>query len=350
MRTVQTHLVPVVAVWTTPALYFFGKSGENLRRKMSGFMTPGNFRLMASFISSFMRPRRIKTDGVSGPLRNAVVPNMSAISATDYEFIRQLVYDHSRINLGHDKVELVSSRLRKRLRTLNFNDFPPYLDFLRSSAGEEEVTDLLDVISTNVTDFFREPAHFQFMETIAMPEWLRAKGRKPGDRFRVWSAACSSGEEPYTLAITLAEYARENPGFDWEITASDLSTRMLDRAAEAVYRLERVQLPKPEWLRRYFQRGTGKFDGQARVKSELRQKITFAHQNLMEPYPFSQKFDLTFCRNVMIYFDRPTQESLVPRLRAQLDANGYLFVGHSESLIGIDKALKIVRPSIYRHV
>jgi chemotaxis protein methyltransferase CheR len=274
---------------------------------------------------------------------------MSAISATDYEFIRQLVYDRSRINLGHDKVELVSSRLRKRLRTLNFKDFSPYLDLLRSRAGEEELTDLLDVISTNVTDFFREPAHFQFLETIALPEWQRAKDRKPGDRFRVWSAACSSGEEPYTLAITLAEYASANPGFDWEITASDLSTRMLDRASEAVYRLERIQLPRPEWLRRYFQRGTGKFEGHARVKNELREKVTFAHQNLMEPYPFSQKFDVIFCRNVMIYFDRNTQETLVPRLRSQLGPHGYLFVGHSESLIGVDKALKIVRPSIYRH-
>lgn len=274
---------------------------------------------------------------------------MSAINSTDYEFIRRLVYDHSRINLGHDKVELVCSRLRKRLRTLNLEGFAQYFDLLRSPAGEEEVTDLLDVISTNVTDFFREPLHFQFMRETALPDWCAARGRKPGDVFRVWSAACSSGEEPYTLAITLAEFFREHPGFNWHVTASDLSTRMLDRAREGVYRMERVKLPGPELLRRYFQRGTGKFDGHARVKPELRQQVTFQHQNLMEPYPFNQKFDLIFCRNVMIYFDRKTQESLVPRLRNQLDPQGYLFVGHSESLIGIDKALKIIRPSIYRH-
>lgn len=274
---------------------------------------------------------------------------MSTISATDYEFIRRLVYDHSRINLGHDKVELVCSRLRKRLRTLNMAGFGQYFDFLRSPAGEEEVTDLLDVISTNVTDFFREPVHFQFMRETALPEWGQARHRKKGDVFQVWSAACSSGEEPYTLAMTLAEYAREHPGFNWRVTASDLSTRMLDRAREGVYRLERIKLPSPEMLRRYFQRGTGQYEGHARVKPELRHHLEFRHQNLMEPYPFDFKFDLIFCRNVMIYFDRKTQEALVPRLRNQLDPNGYLFVGHSESLIGIDKALKLIRPSVYRH-
>ena len=274
---------------------------------------------------------------------------MSAISTTEYEFIRRLVYDHSRINLGNDRVELVCSRLRKRLRTLNLQGFTQYLEFLRSPAGDAEVTDLLDVISTNVTDFFREPVHFQFMRETALPDWCQAKTRKPGDVFQVWSAACSSGEEPYTLAITLAEYFRENPGFSWRVTASDLSTRMLDRAREGTYPLERVKLPNPELLRRYFQRGIGNFDGQARVKPELRQHLEFRHQNLMKPYPFDHKFDLIFCRNVMIYFDRKTQETLVPRLRNQLEAQGYLFVGHSESLIGFDKALKIVRPSIYRH-
>ena len=274
---------------------------------------------------------------------------MAAIETTDYEFIRQLVYQHSRINLGPDKVELVCSRLRKRLRSLNLDSFRPYIEFLRSPAGEDEMTDLLDVITTNVTDFFREAAHFDFMRTTALPDWVKAKGRKPSDVFRVWSAACSSGEEPYTLAITLAEYFREQPQYRWEIVASDLSTRMLDRAHLGIYRLERIKLPQPEWLRRYFQRGTGKQEGFARVKPELREQITFQHLNLMQsPYPFQERFQLVFCRNVMIYFDRKTQEQLVPRLRAQLDPTGYLFVGHSESLIGIDQALKVVRPSIYR--
>lgn len=276
---------------------------------------------------------------------------MAAIETTDYEFIRQLVYQHSRINLGPDKVELVCSRLRKRLRSLNLDDFRPYVDFLRSPAGEDEMTDLLDVITTNVTDFFREAAHFDFMRTVALPDWQKARGRKSGDVFRIWSAACSSGEEPYTLAITLAEYERENPGFRWEIVASDLSTKMLDRAQQGIYRLERLKLPQPEWLRRYFQRGTGNQDGFARVKPELREHISFHHVNLMQtPYPFQERFQLVFCRNVMIYFDRKTQEQLVPRLRGQLDPTGYLFVGHSESLIGVDHALKVVRPSIYRPV
>ncbi len=274
---------------------------------------------------------------------------MAAIETTDYEFIRQLVYQHSRINLGPDKVELVCSRLRKRLRSLNLDGFRPYIEFLRSPAGEEEMTDLLDVITTNVTDFFREATQFDFMRDVALPAWAKVKGRKAGDVFRVWSAACSSGEEPYTLAITLAEFFREHPQYRWEISASDLSTKMLDRAHQGIYRLERIRLPQPEWLRRYFQRGTGPQEGFARVKTELRQNINFLHLNLMQnPYPFHERFQLIFCRNVMIYFDRKTQEQLVPRLRSQMDPTGYLFVGHSESLIGIDPALKVVRPSIYR--
>jgi chemotaxis protein methyltransferase CheR len=271
------------------------------------------------------------------------------IDAAEYEFIRQLVYDRSRINLGPDKVELVCSRLRKRARALHLAGLEEYIDLLRSPAGEEEVTGLTDVISTNVTDFFREPDHFDFLRDTVLPEWKAAKDRRAGDVFQAWSAACSSGEEPYTLAIVLAQYFQNGAARDWNITASDISTRILGRAQEAVYLEERIKLPEPELLRRFFQKGTGQYEGHFRVKPELRSRVAFRHQNLFEwPYPFKHKFDILFCRNVMIYFDRKTQEQLVPRLKEQLVPGGYLFVGHSESLIGIDHTLKCVRPSIYR--
>jgi chemotaxis protein methyltransferase CheR len=273
------------------------------------------------------------------------------IAAAEYEFIRELVYDLSRINLGPDKTELVSSRLRKRARALHLDSLESYIALLRSPSGAEEMTGLLDAISTNVTDFFREADHFDFLRHTVLPDWERANSRRPADVLRAWSAACSSGEEPYTLAITLAEHFQTRSGPGWSIVASDISTRMLSRAEEGIYPQERVKLPDAELLRRYFQKGTGKYEGYFRVRSELGSHISFRHLNLVDsPYPFREKFDVILCRNVMIYFDRKTQEQLVPRLKDQLAPEGYLFVGHSESLIGIDHTLKCVRPSIYRRV
>jgi chemotaxis protein methyltransferase CheR len=274
---------------------------------------------------------------------------MVAINENEYDFLRRLVYEHSRINLGADKKELVARRVHKRLRALNLPDYEAYCSLLRSPAGQEEMTDLLDVISTNVTDFFREPQHFQYLREKFLPAWLKESGGN-GRVFRAWSAACSSGEEPYTLAITLAEFSRGNPALSgWRIDASDISTRMLEVGNKGVYRTERVRLPAPEWLPRYFQRGVGDADGYCRVKKDLRDRVTFHHVNLFQgSYPIAAGVDAIFCRNVMIYFDRETQEVLVNRLCQQLSPGGHLFVGHSESLIGIRHRLRSVQPSIYR--
>ncbi len=274
---------------------------------------------------------------------------MVAINETNYDFLRRLVYERSRINLGADKKELVARRVHKRLQALHLASYDDYCDLLRSPAGQDEVTDLLDVISTNVTDFFREPQHFQFLRERLLPGCVRPTAHARAS-FRVWSAACSSGEEPYTIAITLAEFARANPAFtQWQVDASDISTRMLEHGARGVYRAERVRLPSPEWLPRYFQRGVGEAEGYYRVKKELRDRVAFHHVNLFQnAYPVPHDLDAIFCRNVMIYFDRETQEALVHRLCRQLAPGGHLFVGHSESLIGIRHRLKCVQPSVYR--
>jgi chemotaxis protein methyltransferase CheR len=275
---------------------------------------------------------------------------LAAIATEDYEFIRRLVYEHSRINLGADKMELVRSRVQKRLRALGLSDFESYCRLLDAPGGEDELTALLDVISTNVTHFFREYRHFEFLQNEVLPAWQKSTGRKPGAALRVWSAACSSGEEPYSIAILLAEYFRDRPALDWQITATDISTRMLATAQQGIYQADRVKPPSPEWLPAYFQKGTGSWEGCCRVKSSLRQRVSFRRLNLIQwPYPFAEKFDLIFCRNVMIYFDRETQEQLVPRLAGQLAPGGHLIVGHSESLIGIEHRLKTVRPSVYRY-
>ncbi|MGA7725178.1 MAG: protein-glutamate O-methyltransferase CheR [Opitutaceae bacterium] len=276
------------------------------------------------------------------------------IANKEYDFIRKLVYDRSRINLGPDKQELVRSRLQKRLRALNLSSLDDYCRLLNGKDGDAEVTALLDAISTNFTNFFREWKHFEFLQNTLLPQWEGTSPGGPSEALRIWSAACSSGEEPYSLAILLADHFRRRAQPQrqaWQIFATDISTRMLSTANQAIYSEEKVKFPDPSWLRNYFQKGVGKWDGSYRVKSELREHITFERLNLIEsPYPFSGAFNAIFCRNVMIYFDNPTQRQLIPQLIQHLAPKGYLFVGHSESLLGIEHGLKCVQPSIYQRV
>lgn len=272
---------------------------------------------------------------------------MVSLSEREYEYLRQIVYQHSRINLGTDKTEMVARRVQKRLRALGLEDFEQYCAHLKADPSGEELTQLLDVISTNVTEFFRESEHFDFLAGVALKQWAEANRRQSKGAFRVWSAACSSGEEPYSTAIVLAEFFNQQPGA-WQVEASDISTKILDQAQKGIYRAERVKLPRQEWLSRYFQRGVGDYAGYYRVRPELRQRVNFHHINLFQAsYPVTDGLDIIFCRNVMIYFDRQTQEGLVRRLAQCLRPGGYLMVGHSESLIGIQHGLNCVRPSIY---
>jgi chemotaxis protein methyltransferase CheR len=263
---------------------------------------------------------------------------------TEFEFIRGLVYERSRINLGPDKRELVSARLGKRLRATNLTSIGDYCTLLKSPAAEEELAHLIDAISTNHTFFFREGAHFDFLRQTAVPE-LAPTVRKGG--FRVWSAACSSGEEPFSIAITLAECL---PDKLWHIEATDISHRILEKAGLGIYRDETVSRMPAAVQRAHFQRGIGPQEGNYRVKPALRSRVTFQQLNLLEGEPpFTEPFHVIFCRNVMIYFDQATQTELVNRLARLLVPGGYLFVGHSESLASIRHPLKTVKPAIYRN-
>ncbi len=271
------------------------------------------------------------------------------IRREDYEFIRTLVYDFSRINLGPDKQELVAARIGKRLRALNLPNISAYCEMLRRPDGAEELSNLIDVISTNHTFFFREPAHFDYLEKHAIPEFLHEKSPHARSTFRIWSSASSSGEEVYSIAILLSEIGLHRPGWRWQLEATDISTRILKRAKEAIYPSESVSKVKPELIKKYFQKGLGPQDGNYRVKPDLSNKVTFRHLNLLGPaYPFTDPFHVIFCRNVMIYFDRPTQEELVRRLSERLVPGGYLMVGHSESLTGIHHRLRMIKPAIYQ--
>jgi chemotaxis protein methyltransferase CheR len=270
---------------------------------------------------------------------------------SDYQFIRNLVYERSRINLGPDKRELVAARLGKRLRAMQLASITDYCSFLRTPNAQDEVANLIDAISTNHTSFFRESHHFEFLRDKILPELA---GRRQAERWpilRVWSAACSSGEEPYSLAITLAEVLPALAAdWAWRIEATDISNRVLDRARAAIYSEESVVGHVPPLLvTKYFQSGFGPQAGNYRVKPLLQERMGFSHLNLIDgPFCFSEPFQFILCRNVMIYFDRPTQEQLVARLAGQLVPGGYLLVGHSESLTGIRHPLTLVAPAIYR--
>jgi len=267
---------------------------------------------------------------------------------SEYDFIRNLVYEHSRIHLGPDKRELVSARLGKRLRARQLTTITEYCQLLQGEQGEEELSDLIDVISTNHTFFFRENQHFDFVREVCVPEMLARRTAERWPKLNAWSAASSSGEEAYSLGITLTECLK-GTNWPWRIEGTDISHRILAKAQAGIYRDEVVSKMPANLLKAYFQRGIGPQEGNYRVKAELRDNVGFHHMNLLEGEPpFREPFQVIFCRNVMIYFDQATQEELVAKLTRWLVPGGYLLVGHSESLTGIRHSLKMVRPATYR--
>lgn len=265
-----------------------------------------------------------------------------AISAEEFERFRTLIYDESGIALNDQKQGLVASRLSKRLRQLGLSSFSEYYDELMRDPQREEFTRMLDLISTNKTDFFREPRHFDFLRDEILPELTQEK------TMRIWSSACSSGEEPYTIAMTLYDGVSDPSQWDFKVLATDLSTRVLAKAAAGIYDEERVRDVPSDTVRRHFLRGRGDREGQLKVKPHLVSMIRFRRLNLMdEQYPIKSPLDLIFCRNVMIYFDRPTQERLVNKFYRYLKPGGHLFIGHSESLQWVNHPFKTVAPTIY---
>jgi chemotaxis protein methyltransferase CheR len=269
--------------------------------------------------------------------------------APDYQFIRDIVYKHSRINLGPDKQELVSARLGKRLRATGRNTVEDYCALLREPGAEEEVGHLIDVISTNHTYFFREDGHFTALREIILPTLERRREKERWPALRVWSAACSSGEEPYSVAMAMEEYFAGRPAWPRQIEATDISSRILAKAEAGIYPAETVLRVGKERVKQFFQTGYGPQEGLYRVRPAVRTQVRFHRLNLLEGQPpFSEPFQIILCRNVMIYFDRATQEELISRLRARLVPGGYLLVGHSESLTGISHGLTLVRPATYQ--
>lgn len=274
---------------------------------------------------------------------------ISLLGMTDKEFKRLSEFIHTEvgIKLPLSKKVMVEARLQKRLRTLGMSGYREYYEYLFSSRGlDEEFVQLIDVITTNTTEFFREPRHFEIMCQQTLPAWREASG--PGRPFRLWSAGCSTGEEPYTLSIVLSEFAQKTPGFRFSVMATDISTRVLRMACNGVYPEDRVAKMASELKRRYFLRSKDRSKKLVRVVPELRRLVDFQRLNFMESFSFPDPMDTIFCRNVMIYFDRTTQEQLLQKFCTQLRPGGFLFIGHSESLTGMDLPLRQYAPTVYR--
>lgn len=268
------------------------------------------------------------------------------LSERDFWRFSTLVYEKCGINLHDGKKELVRARLNKRLREGSFKDFKAYYRFLTEKDSGDELVRMLDAISTNLTSFFRENKHFDFLNEKVFPSYVEEKKRPR--TLRLWSAGCSSGEEPYSLAIWLLEYFNESLPFDVKILATDISSKVLTLAQRGVYTSQKLANMPKQFLRKYFQRGHGSQEGNFRIKQSVSELIVFKRFNLMAPFPFKEVFNVIFCRNVMIYFDKKTQQALVDKFYESLSQGGYLFVGHSESLTGIRHNFEYVMPSIYR--
>jgi chemotaxis protein methyltransferase CheR len=269
------------------------------------------------------------------------------LNDTDFEKISRLVYDQCGICLTEGKKELVKARLGKRLRSGDFRSFRDYYRHVVQDESGRELIGLLDSIATNFTSFFRERQHFDFIRSEFLPELIATKKAKPR-KLRFWSAGCSSGEEPHSIAITLLEALGETRDWDAMVLATDLSTKVLRMAEAGVYAKEKTEsLPSP-WLKKYFLRGEGPWEGQVRAKDAVKRLIRFQRLNLMDPFHFSEPFDCIFCRNVMIYFDKKTQADLVNRFYQCLGKGGVLVIGHSESLTGISHLFSYVKPTIYK--
>ena len=264
------------------------------------------------------------------------------ISNAQFRKISGMVYELTGINLQEGKEGLVKTRLTKRLRALELADFDQYLAYVEHDATHRELTTMLDVLTTNKTSFFRESQHFDFLRE-QLPRLLQ----EGGGRLRIWSAGCSSGEEPYTLSILLHEALPELARLDVRILATDISTQILAKARTAVYDEGALADVPPALLRKYFTVAAPGDSARWQAGQATRSLVKFAHLNLMESWPMKGPFDVIFCRNVMIYFDKPTQQRLVHRYWEYLRPGGYLFVGHSESLTASSREFRYVQPAVY---
>lgn len=269
------------------------------------------------------------------------------ISDDEFEYFRDLIYREAGINLTPAKRCLVQTRIGKLMRRSGINGYQELFDILENDTSGEQLVRVLDAICTNHTYFFRESEHFEYLEEQILPELIKNKRDRT---IRIWSAGCSSGEEPYSLAITLSEFFKSRPNWNTYILATDLSSKVLNTAKNGIYDYEEIRHLSPEIKKRYFMKGKGQFGNLIKVKESLTRNIRFLRHNLLDELESEVNFDIIFCRNVMIYFDLDTKKKVVDRLSEKLKKDGYFISGHSESLNMIEHNFKMIKPTIYRLV
>ena len=259
------------------------------------------------------------------------------IHANEFELFRRFLYEQAGITLADHKKTLVANRLARRLRHFNLSNYKDYYEIVQTSADEHRIA--IDLLTTNETYFFREPKHFDFLRDRILKQW-------PSNRkLRCWSAAASTGEESYSLAMLIDSELGITP---WDIFASDINHSVLKRARAAHYLMDRIDGIPKHFLKKYCLKGTGEYQGSLLITPRIRKKVTFSPVNLTQPLPQNGKFDLIFLRNVMIYFDSETKEKIINKMSGQLSDGGYLFIGHTESLKAIEHKLVEVTPTIFR--
>jgi chemotaxis protein methyltransferase CheR len=270
----------------------------------------------------------------------------------DFDRFSKLVYDHCGIKLPSRKRSMREARLRKRPRAHPLASFEEYAELIFSrDEPTQELIKLIDVVTTNKTDFFREPAHFDYLIQSALPFLIETFGAGINKPLNIWSASCSTGKEPYTLAMVFKEFQLDRPDFRFDILCTDICTEVLEKFVQGIY-AEVKAAPIPEKLKKkYLLRSKDPENRMVRIVPELRSLARFRRLNFMDDnFGFREPFDIIFCRNVIIYFDRPTQERLLSKLVDNLESGRSIFLGHSETLLGLNLPLKLVAPSVYRKI
>ncbi len=260
--------------------------------------------------------------------------------------LRSLANQKTGIVISDDKFDMFYSRLSRRVRLLGMRSFREYCDLLKKDPTHKETTEFVNAITTNLTSFFREMHHFSYLKDVVIPELLTKN--KAEKKIRIWSAGCSTGEEPYSIAMTVNEAMAGERGWDVRILATDIDSNVLEKASQGVYPMERISgIPKAT-LKRHFMKGKGKNAGFVRLKPEIRSRVSFGQLNLMENWSMDEQLDIIFCRNVIIYFDKETKARLVDRYADNLRQKGYLFIGHSESLYQATTRFRLIGNTIYQ--
>ena len=270
----------------------------------------------------------------------------SDLTTKIFNQISQYVMTNCGINLSMSKFELVNTRLSKVIRAHDFSGFKEYYQYLTNDNSGEALNELMNAISTNLTSFYRESSHFEFMQQTMLPDIIKNANNSKNYNLRGWSAGCSLGAEIYTIAITLFENIPDLGLWDAKLLATDIDTNVLNTGEQGIYTSKQIEGIPSKLLSKYFQYSQRKTSYKA--KSLLRNLIRFRYLNLIEPFPFKQHFDFIFCRNVMIYFTKETQQELVNNFYKFLRPGGYLFIGHSEGLSGLKHKYKYVQPTIYK--